>query len=205
MLLLLLTNVHSRWIRLLFGREFDIYELLKLWDAIFAQDPTFEIVEYVCVVMLLRMRDQCNVLKQMTTATLSLFTFFSQIVLQRDYAECLSMLMRPPQISKPATLVEQAKYLQDSLSQDAALHILQQNDIRSGKEPRSSLYDGVIIKNPTAADHQRGQRTFQHRNSHGSNLDSSLSRITNNMMKNPQFRDFNKAIAGVMESFQVIK
>ncbi|KAG1183615.1 hypothetical protein G6F36_008317 [Rhizopus arrhizus] len=170
-----------RWIRLLFGREFDIYELLKLWDAIFAQDPTFEIVEYVCVVMLLRMRDQ---------------------LLQRDYAECLSMLMRPPQISKPATLVEQAKYLQDSLSQDAALHILQQNDIRSGKEPRSSLYDGVIIKNPTAADQQRGQRTFQHRNSHGSNLDSSLSRITNNMMKNPQFRDFNKAIAGVMESFQ---
>ena len=200
-----MTNVHSRWIRLLFGREFDIYELLKLWDAIFAQDPTFEIVEYVCVVMLLRMRDQCNALKQMTTATLSLFTFFSQIVLQRDYAECLSMLMRPPQISKPATLVEQAKYLQDSLSQDAALHILQQNDIRSGKEPRSSLYDGVIIKNPTAADQQRGQRTFQHRNSHGSNLDSSLSRITNNMMKNPQFRDFNKAIAGVMESFQVIK
>lgn len=204
-MLLLLTNVHSRWIRLLFGREFDIYELLKLWDAIFAQDPTFEIVEYVCVVMLLRMRDQCNVLKQMTTVTLFLFTFFFQIVLQRDYAECLSMLMRPPQISKPATLVEQAKYLQENLSQDTALHILQQNDIRSGKEPRSSLYDGVIIKNPTAADQQRGQRTLQHRNSHGSNLDSSLSRITNNMMKNPQFRDFNKAIAGVMESFQVIK
>jgi hypothetical protein len=50
----------SRWIRLLFGREFDIYELLKLWDAIFAQDPTLQIVDYICLAILLRMRDQCK-------------------------------------------------------------------------------------------------------------------------------------------------
>ncbi|MBM6387329.1 MAG: hypothetical protein JSY10_25580 [Paenibacillus sp.] len=45
----------------MFGREFDIYELLKLWDAIFAQDPTLKIVDYICLVILLRMRDQCKV------------------------------------------------------------------------------------------------------------------------------------------------
>ncbi|ORE10095.1 RabGAP/TBC [Rhizopus microsporus var. microsporus] len=167
-----------RWIRLLFGREFDMYELLKLWDAIFAQDPTFQIVEYICLVMLLRMRDQ---------------------LLQKDYAECLSMLMRPSPVSKPATLVEQAKYLQENLTQDGALHILQQMDVRSGKEPRSSLYDGIVLQ---SHDQTRQQRASHHRRSSGTSGDNGFSRITTNMMKNPQFRDINKAIAGVMETFQ---
>ena len=50
----------SRWIRLLFGREFEIHELLKLWDAIFAQDATLQIVDFICLAILLRMRDQCK-------------------------------------------------------------------------------------------------------------------------------------------------
>ncbi|KAL9540772.1 hypothetical protein MBANPS3_009497 [Mucor bainieri] len=154
----------SRWIRLLFGREFDIYELLKLWDAIFAQDPTLNIVEY-------------------------------------DYAECLTMLMRPPQITKPASLVEQAKYLQENLSEDTALHILQQNDVRSGKDPRNSMSDGVPDVLPAtttyAAQQHLQPRTLNHRSSQGFD---GFSRITTNMMKNPQVRDLNRAIAGVMKN-----
>lgn len=109
--------------------------------------------------------------------------------------------MRPTPITKPATLVEQAKYLQENLNQDAALHILQQNDVRSGKEPRMSLSDGVVEMSPPVMNYSRqqnSQRTLQHRASQGSNLDTSFSRITSGMMKNPQMRDFNKAIAGVM-------
>lgn len=121
-------------------------------------------------------------------------------MLQKDYAECLSMLMRPSPVSKPATLVEQAKYLQENLTQDGALHILQQMDVRSGKEPRSSLYDGIVLQ---SHDHIRQQRVPQHRRSSGTSGDNGFSRITTNMMKNPQFRDINKAIAGVMETFQV--
>ncbi|KAL7335731.1 hypothetical protein PS15p_201161 [Mucor circinelloides] len=169
-----------RWVRLLFGREFDIYELLKLWDAIFAQDPTLKIVEYVCLTILLRMRDQ---------------------LLQKDYAECLTMLMRPPQITKPASLVEQAKYLQENLSEETALHILQQNDVRSGKDPRNSMSDGVPEAQPSATTYAGQQhlqpRTLNHRSSQGFD---SFSRITNNMMKNPQVRDLNRAIAGVMKN-----
>lgn len=170
-----------RWIRLLFGREFEIHELLKLWDAIFAEDPSLQIVDYICLAILLKMRDQ---------------------LLQKDYAECLTFLMRPPQINKPATLVEQAKYLQDNLTQDAALHILQQNDIKSGKEPRTSLSDGVVEMSPPVnySRQQQMNRTLQHRTSQ--NLDTSFARITNNMMKNPQMRDLNKALAGVMGSVQ---
>lgn len=111
--------------------------------------------------------------------------------------------MRPPQITKPASLVEQAKDLQENLSQDTALHILQQNDIRSGKEPRTSLSDGIVELSPPQINYTK-QRTLQHRASQGSNLDNSFHRITNGMMKTPQMRDFNKAIAGVMGTVQVI-
>lgn len=124
-------------------------------------------------------------------------------MLQKDYAECLTLLMRPPQISKPASLVEQAKYLQENLSEDTALHILQQNDVRSGKDPRSSMSDGVPEDLPGATTYSPGhqqqqqyqQKTLSHKNSQGFD---SFSRITNNMMKNPQVRDLNRAIAGVM-------
>jgi hypothetical protein len=50
----------SRWIRLLFGREFNIDNVLELWDAIFAEDPSLNIVEYVCLVLLIRIRDKCR-------------------------------------------------------------------------------------------------------------------------------------------------
>ncbi|RCH98076.1 hypothetical protein CU098_008334 [Rhizopus stolonifer] len=167
-----------RWIRLLFGREFEIRDLLKLWDAIFAEDATFEIVEYVCLVMLLRMRDQ---------------------LLNKDYAECLSMLMRPSQITKPASLVEQAKYLQSNLSEETALQILQQLDVRSGKDPRPSLSAGVP-ELQIAPVQPRPQRTLHHKSSQGG-LDG-FSRLTSNMMKNTQVRDLNRAIAGVMGTVQ---
>ncbi|KAI8379875.1 rab-GTPase-TBC domain-containing protein [Choanephora cucurbitarum] len=145
-----------RWIRLLFGREFEIHELLKLWDAIFAQDRTLEIVEYVCLAILLRMRDQ---------------------LLNKDYAECLSMLMRPSEQMKPAGLVEQARYLKDNLTEETALQILQQLDVRSGRDPRPSMSAG------------------------SSQLDG-FSRLTSNMMRNSQMRDLNRAIAGVMGTVQ---
>lgn len=45
-----------RWIRLIFGREFAFDDLLTIWDVIFAEDPTLEIVDHICLAMLLRMR-----------------------------------------------------------------------------------------------------------------------------------------------------
>lgn len=49
-----------RWIRLLFGREFPFESLLPLWDVLFAEDPDLELIDYVCVGMLLRIRWQCK-------------------------------------------------------------------------------------------------------------------------------------------------
>jgi len=46
--------------RLLFGREFHIADVLRLWDGIFADDPYLGVVDYMCVSMLLFLREQCN-------------------------------------------------------------------------------------------------------------------------------------------------
>lgn len=52
--------MRRRWIRLLFGREFPFDQLLILWDTIFAYDPTLELIDLVCVAMLIRMRWTCK-------------------------------------------------------------------------------------------------------------------------------------------------
>ena len=48
---------HSRWVRLLFGREFPMQDLLMLWDAIFADSISFDLVDYIFVAMLLYIRE----------------------------------------------------------------------------------------------------------------------------------------------------
>lgn len=47
-----------RWIRLLFGREFPFDEVLSLWDILFAENPALDLVDLICVSMLLRIRWQ---------------------------------------------------------------------------------------------------------------------------------------------------
>lgn len=64
-----------RWLRLLFGREFSLDDLLIVWDAIFATDKNFELVNYLCVAMLIRIRDK---------------------LLYSDYTTTLMYLMRYP-------------------------------------------------------------------------------------------------------------
>lgn len=51
---------HSRWVRLLFGREFLLQDLLAVWDALFADSITLDLVDYVFVAMLLYIRDACE-------------------------------------------------------------------------------------------------------------------------------------------------
>lgn len=49
--------VFSRWVRLLFGREFPLQDLLVVWDALFADCITLDLVDYIFVAMLLYIRD----------------------------------------------------------------------------------------------------------------------------------------------------
>ncbi|KAH7107355.1 RabGAP/TBC [Auriculariales sp. MPI-PUGE-AT-0066] len=48
-----------RWLRLLFTREFGLPDAMQLWDGLFAHmDQLFELAQWVCVAMLLRVRNE---------------------------------------------------------------------------------------------------------------------------------------------------
>ncbi|TPX41415.1 hypothetical protein SeMB42_g05578 [Synchytrium endobioticum] len=64
-----------RWLRLLFGREFPLHELLILWDGIFADSPTLSLCEWICVAMLIAARRE---------------------VMGQDFSMILHRLMKPP-------------------------------------------------------------------------------------------------------------
>ncbi|KAH8552548.1 hypothetical protein BGW37DRAFT_550784 [Umbelopsis sp. PMI_123] len=163
-----------RWIRLLFGREFNIDNVLELWDAIFAEDPSLNIVEYVCLVLLIRIRDKLIV---------------------GEYAECLTLLMRYPPVKDTTICVEQAKYLRNHLTEDACLQILRQNDIKAGKQPRETMGS----ERPSD---QRQRRSNQIGLSGASPHTDGISKLTKDMMQNPQIREINRALVGVMGAVQ---
>lgn len=48
----------SRWIRLLFTREVPFGLAMRLWDGIFALDTTLALLDYICVAMLLLIRNE---------------------------------------------------------------------------------------------------------------------------------------------------
>lgn len=49
-----------RWVRLLLGREFhSLDDLMIIWDAVFAHSPDLVLVDYICVAMLVFIREQC--------------------------------------------------------------------------------------------------------------------------------------------------
>ena len=50
-----------RWVRLLFGREFLFEDVLALWDILFAEDPALDLIDFISVSMLLRIRWQREV------------------------------------------------------------------------------------------------------------------------------------------------
>jgi TBC1 domain family member 5 len=88
-----------RWIRLLFGREFPFDRLLVLWDTIFAFDPSLDLIDLICVAMLLRVR---------------------WTLLEADYSGALQLLLKypapEPAAQGPHTFVDDALYLRDHLS-----------------------------------------------------------------------------------------
>ncbi|KAL5273000.1 TBC1D5 family protein [Megaselia abdita] len=79
-----------RWLRLLFGREFALMDLLVLWDAIFADGDKFELPNYILVAMLIRIRD---------------------FLLHNDYTTCLTYLMKYPSNVDINLILKHALYM----------------------------------------------------------------------------------------------
>jgi hypothetical protein len=93
--------------------------------------------------------------------------------------------------------VEQAKYLRQNLTEEACLQILRQNDVKAGKPPRESIGH----KRPN----DPRQRLANQAGRSGPPLPSDgISKLTKDMMQNPQIREINRALVGVMGAVQVM-
>jgi len=74
----------------LLGREFHLDDTLTLWDAIFAHDEDFRLVEYICVAMLQYIRHQ---------------------LLAQDFTGCMRRLLTYPPVEDVHVLVTKAVQL----------------------------------------------------------------------------------------------
>uniref|UniRef100_A0A0R3RJV4 Rab-GAP TBC domain-containing protein n=1 Tax=Elaeophora elaphi TaxID=1147741 RepID=A0A0R3RJV4_9BILA len=79
-----------RWLRLLFGREFPIHDLLFVWDAIFAFRPPLSLVDYIFVAML---------------------EYIRHLVINEDYSTTLQYLMRYPPVADAHSLIQYALHI----------------------------------------------------------------------------------------------
>ncbi|XP_043922172.1 TBC1 domain family member 5 [Protopterus annectens] len=81
-----------RWVRLLFGREFPLQDLLVIWDALFADSVTLDLVDYIFVAMLLYIRD---------------------VLIASNYQTCLGLLMHFPPVEDVHSLIHRALFVRD--------------------------------------------------------------------------------------------
>ncbi|VDP75510.1 unnamed protein product [Echinostoma caproni] len=91
-----------RWIRLLFGHEFPMQDLLYIWDCIFAAEDDFALVRYIYVSML---------------------DYLGPSLLQMNYSDCLSHLMRFPQGVDVSYLVQMALHFYKPKQYAVPLHV----------------------------------------------------------------------------------
>jgi hypothetical protein len=85
-----------RWLRLLFSREFQMDEVLLLWDGIFAEGSSLELVDWIALVMLIHIRDK---------------------IIDQEYSVCLTYLMKYPKLEQENEIVlfvESARKLKEN-------------------------------------------------------------------------------------------
>ncbi|KAI8045022.1 TBC1 domain family member 5 isoform X2 [Drosophila gunungcola] len=89
-----------RWLRLLFGREFMLLDLLLLWDAIFADSDRFDLPNYILVAMLVHIRDKL-LLSDYTTSLTYLMRYPGNVDVHLVLRHALFML-NPKQFDYPS-------------------------------------------------------------------------------------------------------
>ncbi|KAL8871960.1 MAG: hypothetical protein Q9174_002326 [Haloplaca sp. 1 TL-2023] len=187
-----------RWIRLLFNREFNMDDVLDLWDRLFAEGPTLELVDLICVCMLLRIRWQ---------------------LLESQYTEALTLLLRypmPQSISakpqttvKPSAFVSDAVYLRDNIEHDGGVYLIQKHSgrapNRSSDSQSSKPKSSWRFKRDTKGDNSRSLspsisavRAFQE---HGT-IEGVLQEAAKGVYRRGERWGVNKAFRGAIEGLQ---
>ncbi|KAI8854191.1 rab-GTPase-TBC domain-containing protein [Chytridium lagenaria] len=132
-----------RWLRLLFGREFALHEVLTLWDGLFADDPNLGLIDWVCIALLIFMRRD---------------------LLSSDFASALHRLMKfPPMESLNTTIPEfissakgcRDRYGQIALAAAKTAQAVDNEPLSLKKEPPRQISSSSI--NSIGSASERGQ------------------------------------------------
>ncbi|KIW74025.1 hypothetical protein, variant [Phialophora macrospora] len=175
----ILPQIYSiRWIRLLFGREFEFKDVLKIWDVLFAEHLRSDIVDFTCVAMLLRNR--WTLIEADYTTGITALTHYS--------------LSDPTE--DPRSLVRDAIFLDRNRDSDAGALLIQRY---SGRRPKRTE---ALPSRSTSA--PRVARTAQHRPSPSASpgrfasqqrqLEGLFREVTGNLQKRTEGWDVSKAV-----------
>jgi len=98
-----------RWISLLFCQEFELPDVLRLWDSFFADEKRFEFVIFFSVAYLRQKRD---------------------IILKSDFATCLSTIQSVPDVIDISPLIREAQKMRKEAGED----VLKPQNLSAGLE-----------------------------------------------------------------------
>ncbi|KAH7340523.1 rab-GTPase-TBC domain-containing protein [Rhizoctonia solani] len=118
-----------RWLRLLFTREFPWRDALMLWDALFAADPSLQVVPWVCVAMLVRIRN---------------------LLISAEYTDALTYLLKyppPPSPSQPPSPSDT-----NPPSPGLQTHMLVQQALMLRANPSPSTGATIVLQNRSVLD-----------------------------------------------------
>ena len=120
-----------RWLRLLFGREFEFKDVLKLWDILFAESLNVDVIDMSCVAILLRLRWE---------------------LIDADYTTAITTLTRltlPKEGDSARAIVKDALQLARRRTPEAGADITQ---LRTGRRqyinPLGDLAEAAMIRAP---------------------------------------------------------
>ncbi|RVX69998.1 hypothetical protein B0A52_06169 [Exophiala mesophila] len=175
----ILPQIYSiRWIRLLFGREFEFKQVLRIWDLLFAENLKPDIVDLTCVSMLLRTR---------------------WMLVEADYTTAITALTHyqmPDSADGPQQLVRDAIFLDRNRNEEAGATLIQRY---TGRRPKISP-----AVNKSSLPNTRTNRTLPQRNppsrspgrfaSPQRQLEGFFSEVTGNLQKRTEGWNVSKAV-----------
>ncbi|ETI27570.1 hypothetical protein G647_00019 [Cladophialophora carrionii CBS 160.54] len=176
----ILPQIYSiRWIRLLFGREFEFKDVLKVWDVLFAEHLRSDIVDFTCVAMLLRNR--WNLIEADYTTGITALTHYSL----------------PDPTEDPRSLVRDAVFLDRNRDSEAGALLIQRY---SGRRPKGS----EALPNRSTPAATRAAIAPRHRPSPSASpgrfssqqrqLEGLFREVTGNLQKRTEGWDVSKAV-----------
>ncbi|KIW25154.1 hypothetical protein, variant [Cladophialophora immunda] len=175
----ILPQIYSiRWIRLLFGREFDFKDVLKVWDVLFAENLRSDIVDLTCVAMLLRSRWS---------------------LIEADYTAAITALTHytlPNSTEDPRSLVRDAVFLDKNRDSEAGAIVIQRYSGRWPKRTEAPSRRSSPAIRPTApAQHRQSPSASPGRfASPQRQLEGLFREVTGNLHRRTEGWDVSKAV-----------